>query len=334
MAEENKPQEEPRQETMPTDGAPQEPLPQEEKGENTITAFLTNVVRGAAIGIAFIIPGFSGGSVAAILGIYEKLVGSVAGIFKQFKKSILFLLPILLGMILGVAALIYPIQLGLEHYPIPTVSLFVGLAIGGLPSVTEKLKGGKFRWEYLISLIIPLAAAASLCFIPSAKEGVDLFSLDAGGYFLLIVIGIVGSCALVIPGISGSMLLLIFGYYTPIVSLITENFLHGDQIGICFAVLACLGVGLIAGFFSISVLMKFLLKRFPRGTYCAIIGFIVGSIPAVYVTTINRYSELSGLYSSPWYWVVTVLLFLVGMALSLALVFFAKKKQKQQKEKE
>ena len=303
--------------------------PQDGARQNKLIGFLTNVVRGAAIGIAFIIPGFSGGSVAAILGIYEKLVGSVADLFKHFKRSILFLLPILLGMILGVAALIYPIQLGLDHYPIPTVSLFVGLAIGGLPSITDKLRGGKFRWEYAVSLMIPLAAASALCFIPSANE-VDLFGLDAGGYILLVVIGIVGSCALVVPGISGSMLLLIFGYYTPIVRLITDHLLHGANVGTSIGVLACLAVGLVAGFFTISVIMKFLLKKFPRGTYCAIVGFIVGSIPAVYVTTVNRYSELSGLYSSPWYWVVTVLLFLLGAALSLILVWYARKKQKRE----
>ena len=320
MEEENKPQEET---ALP---------PQEDGGKNKFIEFFENVLKGAAIGIAFIIPGFSGGSVAAILGIYEKLVGSVADIFKHFKKSILFLLPILLGMILGVAALIYPIQLGLEHYPIPTVSLFVGLALGGLPSITEKLKlrEEKFKWEYIISLILPLAAAAGLCFIPSGKE-VDLFSLNAGGYFLLILIGVVGSCALVIPGISGSMLLLIFGYYTPIVNLVMKDLLHGNQVGVCIGVLACLAVGLVAGFFAISVLMKFLLKKFPRGTYFAIVGFIVGSIPAVYVTTVNRYSELSGLYSSPWYWVVTVVLFLLGAALSYLLVWYARKKQKQEK---
>ena len=154
--------------------------------------------------------------------------------------------------------------------------------------------------------------------------------MNAGGYFLLILIGAVGSCALVVPGISGSMLLLIFGYYEPIVSLITDNLLHGNQVGICIAVLACLAVGLIAGFFAISVLMKYLLKKFPRGTYFAILGFIVGSIPAVYVSTMGKYSNLSGLYSSPWYWVVAVIFLPIGFLISFFLVRYARKKQKQE----
>lgn len=206
-----------------------------EKKKNAFLGFLYDILRGVGIGIAFIIPGFSGGSVAAILGVYERLVGAVADIFKHFKTSVLTLLPILIGMLIGIAALIFPIQWGLHHYPIPTVTLFVGLAIGGIPSVTEKMKGAKFSWQYALALFIPLLAATALCFLPHAGE-VYLFSLNAGGYLLLILIGIVGSCALVIPGISGSMLLLIFGYYNPIVELITKNLLHGLNVGISFAV--------------------------------------------------------------------------------------------------
>lgn len=305
----------------------QNPVSSEEKKPNKVVEFLANVLRGVAIGVAFIIPGFSGGSVAAILGIYEKLVGAVADLFKNFKKNILFLLPILLGMILGIAALILPIQWGIKHYPIPTVTLFVGLAIGGLPSVTDRMKGGKIRYMHVLAGLIPLLAAAALCFLPQGQE-VNLFELNFGGYLLLVLIGIVGSCALVVPGISGSMLLLIFGYYNPLVRLVTGHLLRGDNVGICLLVVFCVMVGLVVGFFGISVLMKFLLKKFPRGTYFSIFGFIVGSIPAVYFSTAKdaglTASALSSL--SPWYWVVSVLFLFIGIALSYSLVWYAKKK--------
>lgn len=306
--------------------------PEPEKKKNAAVNFLADILRGVAIGVAFIIPGFSGGSIAAILGIYERLVGAIADIFKQFKKNIVTLLPIAIGMLLGIAALILPIQWGLRNYPIPTVMLFVGLALGGLPSVTDKLKGAKFSWKYALACAIPLILAAALCFLPLAGD-VNLFELNAGGYFLLILIGIVGSCALVVPGISGSMLLLIFGYYNPVVSLVTEHLLRGLNVGVSIAVLACLAVGVVAGFFAISILMKFLLKKFPRGTDYSILGFIVGSVPAVFVSTIRESApELSALYFSPWYWVVAVILLAVGAALSFLLVWYAKKKEKTTKE--
>ena len=310
---------------------------QAEKGkkQNAFLSFLFDVLRGVGIGIAFIIPGFSGGSVAALLGVYERIVNAVADIFKHFKKSIVTLLPILLGMLIGIAALILPIQWGLHHYPIPTVTLFVGLAIGGIPSVGEKLKGARFHWKYALALLIPMLAAAALCFLPLAGD-VDLLHLNAGGYFLLILIGIVGSSALVIPGISGSMLLLIFGYYNPIVELVTKNLLHGSNVGISFGVLGLLAVGIVVGFFAISVLMKFFLKKCPRGTYYSILGFIVGSIPAVYVSTVREAAtfesaaSLSALYSSPWYWVVAVLFLLIGISLSFLLWWFTRKKTKKE----
>lgn len=296
-------------------------------------SFLTDIARGAAIGVAFIIPGFSGGSVAAILGIYEKLVGAIADIFKTFKKSFFTLLPIAIGMLLGVAALIFPIQWGLRHYPIPTVTLFVGLALGGLPSIAEKVKGKPSPWQ-IVAGVLALGVAAALSFLPLAGE-VDLFALEWWGYLLLIVIGIVGSCALVVPGISGSMLLLIFGYYNPIVDMLLNHLLRGDQIGICLAVFACLGVGIVVGFFAISLLMKFLLKKFPKATHFAIIGFIVGSVPAVYASTIRESNEaLSVLYSSPLYWIAAVCLFAIGLGLSLLLVVYAKKSKKQNTEGE
>ena len=296
--------------------------------QNKILGFLYDVLKGVAIGIAFIIPGFSGGSVAAILGIYERLVGAIADIFKNFKESFFTLLPIVLGMLLGIAALILPIQWALEHFPIPTVSLFVGLALGGLPSVSDKLKGDAPKWTHILACIVPLAVAASLSFLPIAGD-VDLFSLSFGGYLLLVLMGVIGSAALVIPGISGSMLLLIFGYYNPVVRLVTENLLVGNNVGVSLLVLVCLGIGIVVGFFGISVLMKWLLRKFPRGTYFAILGFIIGSIPAVYASTIREAgASLTELYANPWYWVVSAVLLIVGFALSFALVLWAKKKNK------
>lgn len=295
--------------------------------ESALLSFLCNVLRGVAIGVAFIIPGFSGGSVAAILGVYETIVTAISELPTKFRRSAKTLFPIIVGMILGVAALIVPIQWGLKAYPIPTVTLFVGLAVGGLPSVTQKCRGA-FSFKYLAACLIPLCAAASLSFLPLAGE-VDLLSLDGWGYLLLILVGALGSSALVVPGISGSMILLILGYYNPIVRLLTQHLLAGQDVGISLGVFACLGVGMVGGFFAISMLMKQLLSRYPRGTYFAILGFIVGSIPAIYISVAKEAGlTLSTLPANAWYWVVTALLFVLGLCLSLALVRFAKKKAK------
>ena len=286
--------------------------------------FFLDVLKGLGIGVAFIIPGFSGGSVAAILGIYEKLVGAVADIAKNFKKSILTLLPIGIGMVAGILALLFPLSISLAAYPFPTVSLFVGLAIGGLPSITDKLSGKK-RLFHLPAFLIPFISALALSFLPISSD-VNLFNLDFGGYVILFVIGIIGASALVIPGISGSMLLLIFGYYNPIVDLAANHLLKGKDIAISFAVLGCTVLGIVFGFFLISVLMKLLLTKYPKGTYFAILGFILGSVPTIFISTAKEAGyTISTLPKSPVYWIVSALMLALGLFISLLLVYLSKK---------
>lgn len=287
--------------------------------------FLLDIARGVGIGTAFIIPGFSGGSVAAILGIYEKLVGAIADVLGSFKKSFFTILPIFIGMVIGIVSLIFPLSFTLERFPLPTVSLFVGLAVGGMPSVTDNMRG-KLRPTNAIALMIPLLFALSLSFLPIGEE-VNLFSLDFGGYLLLFVVGVIGSAALVVPGISGSMLLLIFGYYNPILRLATEHLLRGRDILVSLGVLATVGAGIVIGFIAISILMKKLLSDYKRGTYFAICGFIVGSLPSVFISAAKEAGfTLSTLPTSVWHWIACVILVALGFALSFGLVMLAKKK--------
>lgn len=292
--------------------------------ENKVKLFFKKLLAGILIGIAFIIPGFSGGSVAAIIGVYDELVGAIADIFKQFKKSVLTLLPVAIGMIIGIVALLFPLKWALSAYPIPTVCLFVGLALGGIPSITVKIQGKPNVFNCL-SLFIPLLIAISLSFIPVASD-VDLININFVGYIILFFVGMIGSMALVVPGISGSMLLLILGYYNPIVRMLTDNLLKGNNVGIAIAVLACVGLGIVVGFFAISKLMKFLLNKYPRNTYFAILGFIIGSIPTVFVSTMKESGlTVAQLPTSPWYWVISVLLLCVGFAMSFLFVIYARK---------
>ncbi len=305
--------------------------PKTPKRGNKLVGFLADILRGVLIGIAFIIPGFSGGSIMAILGIYEKFVGAVADIFKDFKRSFMIILPIAIGLVLGACALMFPLSLALEHFPIPTVALFVGLALGGMPSITEKVPG-KPKVFNLVSFLIPCAVAVALCFLPVAGD-VDLFNLNFGGYILLFIIGLVGSAALVVPGISGSMILLILGYYNPILQMITGHLFRFQNLGKCFAVLGITAAGILIGFFLISVLMKFLLKKYPRNTYYAIIGFIIGSIPTVFVSTTKDAGQaFLALMPTPWHWVVSVVLLVAGFIGAYAFVRYARKHVKSEGE--
>ncbi len=291
---------------------------------------LHDFLSGICMGVAFIIPGFSGGSVAAILGIYEKMIASIATIFKNMLQSIVTLIPIALGLVAGALGFLFPLNAALKHFPLETVSLFVGLAIGSMPAVIRKVRGKKATAANITALTVPFIVTLVLCFVPMGTD-VNLFGLSFGGYVLLFLIGIFGSCALVIPGISGSMLLLIIGYYNPIVSLITDHLVRLDNIVTCILVLAVFGLGIGIGFILVSVVMKWLLEKFPRGTYFAIIGFIVGSLPTVYISTMKDVGMLGASMSlewlpeSPLHYIACVLLLAAGILAAYAFVRYGDK---------
>ena len=297
------------------------------KERRGLRGFLLDLASGFGMGVAFIIPGFSGGSVAVILGIYERLISAIANIFKDFWRSVKTLFPIFLGLAIGAVSLLFPLRLALEYFPLPTVSLFVGLAIGGIPTVTDKIEKKKSPTS-LFALFIPLALALSLSFLPVGAE-VDLFGMNFGGYVLLFIIGVVGSSALVIPGISGSMLLLILGYYNPLIRVLTDNLLKGENVLSSLLILATAGMGIIVGFIAVSVIMKLLLERCPRGTYLAIVGFIIGSLPTVFISTAKEAGmTTSTLPASIPHWIACIALLALGFALSFGIVKMAKKHSK------
>ena len=182
--------------------------------KNIITRFkdsLIYLVKGMAIGIAMIIPGVSGGTLAVLLGIYDKMIESINDLFKHPKKSISILLPIVLGAGLGFIALIYPLSLGLTHCPLIVISLFAGLIIGGIPSLYKTVQGKESIKGFIFSLL-SLVLMVVLCFIVPSID-LDLSTLTVGIWFYLLLGGILSAVALVVPGISGSMILMILGLY-------------------------------------------------------------------------------------------------------------------------
>lgn len=238
-------------------------------------------LKGAAIGVAIIIPGISGGTVAVLLEIYEEMIKAISSLRKEFKKSVLYLLPILIGMIIAFGIMYFPMKYALLYIPLQTISLFSGLMIGSCPKMITDAKKNGFKMINLISLIVPFVFVLGICFIPDMGD-VDL-SIDMPiiNYLLLFIVGVVASYTLVIPGVSGSMFLLIIGYYHPIfntISQIKTNPSHSILVLMIFA------IGLLVGFFTIAKIMKVLLEKYPRATYWAIVTFVICSIPAIYIS--------------------------------------------------
>lgn len=291
--------------------------------------FLLDAIKGAAIGVAMIIPGVSGGTLAVLLNIYDKLISAVSNIFKDFKNSVKTLLPILLGAVLAVVAVYFPLKYALKYAPFPTVMLFAGLMAGSCPKIVKDgIKNG-FKKIDILSVTLPLLLVIGICFIPNLGSADLSASMPVWGYFVLILIGAVASCALVVPGVSGSMLLLIFGYYNAImvdtIDGLKTNFGHSVLVLLTFA------VGLIIGFFSIAKLMKYLLCKFPRATNFAIIGFVIGSIPAIFITFNDNFEKYGFTYNvlSVPHIVIGCVLCVLGIIGAYALTAYVGHKNKQ-----
>lgn len=289
------------------------------------------MAKGGAIGLAMIIPGVSGGTLAVLLGVYDKIIDSVGNLFKKFKESFLFLLPIALGAILAFAALYYPLKYALAYAPFPTILLFAGLMVGSVPDLVKKSEKNGFIKFDTIGLVLACLLVIGICFIPNLGD-VDLSAnMEVWEYFLLLFMGMLASCALVVPGVSGSMLMLIFGYYQPLlasISALKVSFGHS------LLVLATFAVGVIIGFFTIAKLMQFLLKRFRRATYWSIVGFVIGSIPAVIITFFHEYGSSLDVYLAPLQIALGVILFVAGAVATFLLARFTVKHAEKAKDSE
>ncbi|MCD8307263.1 MAG: DUF368 domain-containing protein [Clostridia bacterium] len=279
--------------------------------------FIRNMLCGAGIGVAIIVPGMSGGSIAVITRIYEDIIENISMLFKDFKKSFMFLLPVVIGLILGLGIVFFPIKFALQYAPFPTVMLFAGLIIGTLPFQFKDGLHAGFRPQYILSILIPMAIIIGIGFIPGMGSADLSMTMPNWQYFAVFAMGILAAAAFVIPGVSGSMMLLIFGYYSPIMDLFTGA--QGTA-GHCILVLVILLCGAIVGFFCVARLMKFFLNRFPRGSYWAITGFIVGSIATMFIIFPSNYPD--AVYDTVQI-SCAVVLFIVGAVGGFLLTFFA-----------
>ncbi len=244
--------------------------------------FIKDILRGVMIGVANIIPGVSGGTMMVSMGIYDKIIGAINSIFRQWKQSLKTLLPYGIGMLLSIAGLSFCIDYFFKHFPLQTAFLFIGLIFGGLPVIFGKLKGkGGSAGVRGKSILLFLIFGGDQGIVREIK-------IDFGMILFLVVLGAVISASMIIPGVSGSMILMALGYYSPIVSEISafikallafdmDRLLHG------FAVLIPFGIGVLAGILLIARLIEFLLKRFELYTYSSILGLVMASPAAVLI---------------------------------------------------
>ena len=249
---------------------------------------IKNLLKGIVMGIANIIPGVSGGTMAVSMGIYDRLIHCLTHLFKEFKESMKFLIPIFLGIGIALVGLSFIIEPAFAYFPLQTNCLFIGLIVGGLPAVWQKVKGKGIKISYIVPFVLFFAVVVGMAAI-GEKEGTaaDL-SFSVWSVIKLFAVGIIASATMVIPGVSGSMMMLLMGYYNPIVAAI-KNFVTAlaafDMAGILegCGILVPMGLGIVVGIFAIAKVIEIIFEKFPIQAFWAIIGLIVASPIAIFL---------------------------------------------------
>ena len=251
------------------------------------------VIKGFIMGIANIIPGVSGGTLALTLGIYEDFIGAISHFFRNIKKHVNFLLPIFVGILLSVITMSNVISTCFDQYPIPTTLFFMGLVIGGIPMLLKRVKNTKEKKQvssYVIALItfsIVMIMAFSEQIFGSGLGNVSFSNMAVFDYVILFFVGLIAAATMVIPGVSGSLVLMLLGYYLPIIGVLKE-LTKFENLGPNLLVAFVFGVGVLVGIVAISKVIEYLLKKFEAKTFFGVIGFILASIIAIPVSVYHE----------------------------------------------
>ncbi|MBN2504667.1 MAG: DUF368 domain-containing protein [Bacilli bacterium] len=246
--------------------------------------YLILMLKGFLIGLAFIIPGVSGGTVAVYLGIYDKLVHAIGNIFKEFKQSLLFLAPIFAGIAISVVALAKLIGILLDWNSFVTLMLFIGLIIGGIPSLVKKT-GKPIGWKEYVAFSLSFVLVLVILIGERSRAGSGIASFDVHwtDFLIIFFLGVIASMTMIVPGISGSALLMALGFYTAIVTNVIGNILDFSVIGYNIFVLVPFALGVGVGIILFSRVIEMFLSRYPKTTYASIVGFVIASVIVIFM---------------------------------------------------
>lgn len=237
--------------------------------------YIKTAVFGLLIGIANAIPGVSGGTMAVILNIYDKIMYALS--FKNLKNNLKFLIPLGLGAVLGVFVLSNVIVAAMENYPVILNFCFIGLVIGSIPAIYKRAKGDEMHQRNWIFFALALALMVFLTFAnPEATANKSIAEFGGASLWLcawFFFTGAIGCVAMILPGLSGSLILLLFGTYGAIMeSIATFNFI----------LIGAAGAGILTGGIVGVKVIKKMLRFHPQALYFGILGLMVGSIIVIW----------------------------------------------------
>ena len=241
------------------------------------------------------VPGVSGGSMAMVLGIYDRLISSVSSFFKDWKGNALYLIQFGLPALLGIVICASPISSVIDRFPVVSMFFFIGLVFGSLPMLYKTAKIERLNWKYALSFIIGVAVVVAMAYLPPMGGDDVSLEMSVATFLLQIVTGIVVAVGFILPGISTSYLLLLLGTYDYVMLAIAQ---------LNIIALIPFVLGFILGVILLTRILEICMQRFPQLTYMMIMGFLIGSLYTVYPGT-----------PSGWEIPLSILMFAIGFTI-------------------
>ena len=253
---------------------------QPRKNENSLSQILYRVFVGVIFGFANIIPGVSGGTAMVVFGMYERIILVITDFKNRIREDWKFFLPIVVGMGISIFLFGSIMDVVLTRHESLMQMFFIGVIVFSVPMIARKSFAAKRGLKADLPCAIAfLAMLGVMIWMAVAKaNAAEVEEVKAEGSFLLLALELIGSGALacatmIIPGISGSLVMVMIGMYGKIMAA-----LHTFDL----AQLIPFGIGMIIGLFACAKLIRYLLKHHERVTYSAILGFVVGSVFAIF----------------------------------------------------
>ncbi len=253
--------------------------------------YIVLALKGCAMGMADVVPGVSGGTIAFISGIYEELLDSIRSVDATALRLLLrfrlaefwrhingrFLLPVLLGIAVAIFSLARLMTYLLRDHPIAIWSFFFGLIVASALLVARQI--GRWYWRTVLAFAVGAAAAWWITVATPAETPDD--------WWFVMLSGAIAICAMILPGISGAFILLLLGKYQYIMHAVGE---------FDIPVIAVFVIGAAAGIISFSHLLSWLLKHWHDVTVAVLMGFMVGSLNKVWPwkETVETYLDSHG----------------------------------------
>ena len=245
------------------------------------------VLKGLAMGAANIIPGVSGGTIAFITGIYERLINALksfdleavklllSGKWRAFveKTDLSFLAYIFLGIGIGIIGLAKVLGFAFENYQVLTLAFFFGLIIASIIGVGKQIS--KLTISSILGLAVGIILAGGIAFLPPTEAN--------SSFIYLTICGIAAICSMILPGLSGSYVLLLMGNYVLVLQAIND---------VNVGILAPIALGCVLGMLFFSRLLSYLFKHFKDLTISLLTGFVIGSLAIIWPWKVTQYITL------------------------------------------